>query len=267
MSRGVILFAFNSAGFDYYKMAVATAKRVNYFLDLPVTVVTDDASISDYGYTFDKTIIVEPDKTNTKLKQVWINKGRFQAYDLSPYEETILLDTDYVINSNQLLSLFDFYDDFCLHDSVTYLMQPSPEHEMISSFSMRTAWATVVAFKKTQKVKQIFECVKMIQENFKFYGNIHGFVSSIFRNDFAFTFALRIVYGQLPDSRNTIPWNLLHVNYSNIWVYKKTDSEFNTKYDVVRDVLKNGKIKKEFITITDTDFHMINKENFMELIK
>ena len=36
MSKGVILFAFNSPKFNYYDMAVATAKRANHFLNLPV---------------------------------------------------------------------------------------------------------------------------------------------------------------------------------------------------------------------------------------
>ena len=37
MSRGAILFAFNSPKFNYYKMAEATAKRINHFLSMPVT--------------------------------------------------------------------------------------------------------------------------------------------------------------------------------------------------------------------------------------
>jgi hypothetical protein len=81
MSRGAILFAFNSPKFNYYDMAVATAKRVNHFLDLPVTVVTDEKSLPEQTeYLFDKTIVVQPDKDNIREHQVWINKGRFQAY-------------------------------------------------------------------------------------------------------------------------------------------------------------------------------------------
>ena len=43
------------------------------------------------------------DKSNTREQQVWINKGRYQAYELSPYEETLVLDVDYIINSDKLL--------------------------------------------------------------------------------------------------------------------------------------------------------------------
>jgi hypothetical protein len=33
------------------------------------------------------------------------------------------------------------------------------------------------------------------------------------------------------------------------------------------DNWKRGKIRKEFITIKDTDFHVMNKENMLGLIK
>ena len=58
MSKGVLLFAFNSPKYNYYEMAVSTAKRINHFLDLPVTIVTDNESLPEQQlYTFDKVII------------------------------------------------------------------------------------------------------------------------------------------------------------------------------------------------------------------
>ena len=122
MSKGALLFAFNSHKYNYYEMAVATAKRINYFLDLPVTVVTDETSIPDNrDYTFDKTITVTPDKSNRRDWGIWINKGRYQAFELSPYAETLLLDTDYMVNSTKLLTTFDLPTDFCCHNTTIYL--------------------------------------------------------------------------------------------------------------------------------------------------
>ena len=50
MKRGAILFAFNSEKYDYYTMAIAAAKRINHFLNLPVTVVTDKDSVRQSDY-------------------------------------------------------------------------------------------------------------------------------------------------------------------------------------------------------------------------
>ena len=265
MSRGAILFAFNSPKFDYYKMAVATAKRINHFLNLPVTVVTDEKSITDQTYMFDKVITVAPDLNNKRDGSIWINKGRYQAYDYSPYDETLLLDTDYMVNSDKLLRVFDYYDDFCCHDTTSFMMQPGAAQEILSAYSLKTLWATCVMFKKTARTKQIFECLEMVQKNYDHYCNIHSFVGGVYRNDYALTIALRIVNGHTNNKQDIIPWNLVHVG-KNTSIHRNNDDEFNTEYTVIYDNWQRGKIRKEYITIKDMDFHVMNKEYFMELI-
>ena len=86
MSKGALLFAFNSPKYNYYEMAVATAKRINHFLDMPVTVVTDEKSISDSPYKFDKTIIIKDDNNQiiivhlkTRTRPCPVLGGNFQA--------------------------------------------------------------------------------------------------------------------------------------------------------------------------------------------
>lgn len=267
MSQGAILFAFNSPKYDYYAMAEYTAKRINHFLNLPVTIVTDEQSVqSSTGYTFDKVITIEPDRNNKRDWGMWINKGRYQAYELSPYDETLLLDVDYMVNSDKLLKCFEVYDDFCCHDSTEFYMHPNAAQEILSAFSFNTLWATVVAFKKTVRTKQIFECLKMVQDNFQHYANIHQFLASTYRNDYALTLALRIANGHIIPKNDILPWNLMHVG-KNTSIYANNTDEFNTEYTVMFDNWQRGKIKKEYLTIKDMDFHVMNKDNFVELIK
>lgn len=261
MSRGALLFAFNSPTVNYYEMAVATAKRINRFLDIPVSLVTDDESVPEVlAYNFDNTFFITADKTNSKQREIWINKGRYRAFELSPYDETLLLDTDYMINSRQLLKPFDIYDDFCCHNSTSFLMSPKEPQEKLSKYSHQTLWATVVAFKKTNRTSQIFQCLEMVQKNYYHYANIHSFVGGLYRNDYGLTLALDIVNGHCPNPRDIIPWNLVHV-HKEVQIRKETD----TQYYVMRDNWKRGKIRKEYIIVTDTDFHCMSKKNFMEL--
>lgn len=267
MSRGVLLFAFNSPKFDYYSMAEYTAKRINHFLNLPVTVVTDKSSIPiKLSYSFDNTVIAEPDKNNIREHTVWINKGRYQAFDLSPYDETIVLDTDYMVNSNNLLKTFETSIDFCCHDTTTFLMNHKAPQEVLSSYSFKTLWATVMTFRKTKRAKQIFECLEMVQKNYDHYANIHSFISNVYRNDYALTLALRIANGHSLPVSDIIPWNLIHIG-RNTSVHMNTGEEFNTEYTVMYDNWQRGKLRKEFITIKDLDFHVMNKDNFVELMK
>ena len=96
MKRGALLFAFNSPKYNYYEMAEYTAKRIEHFLGLPVTVVTDEQSLpAKQSFKFNDAIIVEPDTTNIRDKQVWINKGRHRAYELTPYTEYIMQTAAY----------------------------------------------------------------------------------------------------------------------------------------------------------------------------
>lgn len=267
MSRGAILFAFNSPKYDYYAMAEYTAKRINHFLDLPVTLVTDNESVPRKPkYKFDNVVKVNPDRNNKRDWGIWINKGRYQAYELSPYNETLLLDVDYMVNSDKLNTIFDFYDDFSCHDNTAFLMQPGAAQEVLSSQSYKTLWATVVAFKKTSRAKQIFECLEMVQKNFNYYADIHKFVAGCFRNDYALSLALRIANGHTTMPQDFIPWNLVHLG-KNTQVYANTDKKFNTEYTIMYDLWQKGKMKKEYLHIKDMDFHVMNKDLFVELIK
>ena len=158
ITRGAVLFAFNSPKFNYFKMAEFAAKRIQCFLKLPVTLVTDTNSlVANSSFSFDNIIIVEPDLTNNREWGVWLNKGRFRAYDLSPYDETLVMDVDYMVNSPELLKVFEFPTDFCCYGNVSYIMHPTGAQEAISALSFNTVWATVMFFKKTSRAKQIFD--------------------------------------------------------------------------------------------------------------
>lgn len=258
--KGVLLFAFNSPTTDYYTMAVATAKRVNHFLDLPVAIVTNKESINiDSKYIFDKVIIDVPDESNKKSKNIWINKGRYKAYEFTPYTETILLDTDYLVNSNQLLKTFDIYNDIMFPNKVSYLLD-KPIQENISITSYDTCWATVITFNKSSKAKQLFECMGMIQGNYQHYINLFNIPTSIYRNDYSLTFAHRIINGQFEDKTSYMPWSLTHLA-SNRKVYKISDSEFCNEFIVMDD-----KPRPNYIKIKDMDFHILDKRMFMDIV-
>lgn len=265
MTKGAVLFAFNTEEVNYFRQAEITAKRINYFLDLPVTVITnEDSLLTGSSDVFDKIILTKEDSSNLLRRKTWINKNRFVAYDQSPYDQTLLLDTDYVVNSNKLLKTFNFPTDICAHKNVLYLMNGNVSTQSLSSQSFETFWATVINFKKTEKVKQVFECMKMIQDNYFHYASLHNFISNPFRNDYALTLAKRIVNGHFENIFETIPWSLVHIGDNTI-VHKNSTDFYDTNYTVLYDTSYKGKYKKEYITIKDMDFHMLNKTNFAEL--
>lgn len=259
MNRGVLLFAFNNDTVNYYDTAVYCAERIKHFLNLPVSLVTDVSSLPSVpDEIFDLVTVVSPQPDNFKgSNSVWINKGRYRAYELTPYNETIVLDTDYIVNSDQLNTIFDIYDDFMCAKYASYMMFNDVPKDVVSKSSFDCAWATVMAFKKSKKAEQIFDCIKMVQENYIHYSNLYAFVPMPYRNDYALAIALHIVNGGIEDTSNYIPWQLVHVN-ERAKVYK-TDlmNEF---------VITRQNKRTEYIKVKDFDFHMLDKENFLEII-
>jgi glycine betaine/choline ABC-type transport system substrate-binding protein len=137
--------------------------------------------------------------------------------------------------------------------------------EMLSNYNFKTLWATVVKFNKTKRAENIFQSIKMVQNNYEHYANLHSFIASPYRNDYAITLATRIANGNTLTVEDLIPWNLVHIGKNTI-VYKNNDDIFNNEYTIMFDNWQRGKIRKEYIIVKDMDFHVMNKENFMELV-
>lgn len=260
MTKGVLMFAFDSPKYKYTKMAEFTAKRIKQYLNLPVTIVTAAPIESP---SFDNVIASVPDPSNTREWGIWINKNRYMAYDLSPYDETLLLDTDYIVNSTSLLKLFPLTKDIMCHSKTEFMMEANSEQEKLSPYGIETVWATVICFKKTQFTKHVFECVRMVQENYEHYSALHGFPAEMYRNDYALTIALRLVQGHLLQPENIIPWPLLHVGRETKTEYNKQTNEFT----FTKTVTKNNKFKQEYIQTRNIDFHMLNKDDLIEIIE
>lgn len=258
MTRGALLFAFNNETTDYYRGAVYAAKRINHFLNLPVTLVTDKNTIlnRNSSYNFDKVILAEADNNNRLNRSTWINKGRYRAFDLSPYDETLLLDVDYIVSSSQLSRLFDGYSDFMCHNTIRYLLTDNVS-EAISKESFNTLWATVIKFDKTDRSKQIFDTLHRVQDNYEYYSQLHKFTSFPYRNDYGLTLAHRIVNGHCDEPRDYIPWSLLHVGHA-LHVRCESNDKYESRFRIRLD---NGYVK-----VKDTDIHILHKRTFMNLV-
>ena len=52
----------------------------------------------------------------------------------------------------------------------------------------------------------------------------------------------------------------------NLVVEKLSDSVYNTSYKVYKQTEKLGKTKIDYCIINDMDFHLLDKNNFMEIV-
>lgn len=204
-SKGVILFAYNTEQIDYVAIADANAKLIQKHLRLPVTLITDSTSAPSFHY--DKIVRIENTLHNFRTvnftKQTWRNGGRSRAYDLSPYDTTILLDSDYLMLDDSLLKLLEQPFDYKLQHS-SYSEQGELFSRMSSNYSLPFVWATCVIFRKTHDAKRFFDLVQRIERNYSYYKTLFK-AQGTFRNDHAFAMADIILNGYTWETSRSMP--------------------------------------------------------------
>ena len=213
---------------------------IKKYLNIPVTVATDsvDYLTTTFGTDdFDNIIALEYtaesnqryyfDGALSKKTASFKNNNRANVYELSPYDETLLLDTDYIISNNLLQSVFNSTSDFLIYKSSSDVAQVRDESEFdkISDTSIDFYWATVVFFRKTETNKIFFDLVKHIEQEWNHYRRVYQITSSLFRNDFAFSIAIHIMNGfQSGDFAQHLPGKMLYTTDRDV-LYKVHDDE------------------------------------------
>lgn len=209
-SKGVIVFAFNT-GVDYVAIADQTSKLIKHNLGLPVTLITDHDAVPEFDY--DKVIRVDQQGATYRTEDMhiqWRNFGRYLAYELSPYDETILLDTDYLVLDDSLLKLFETSWDYKLmHHNCD---ERGNSYEMMGNTSLPFIWATVVLFRKSTKAQMLFDLVGKIQRNYNYYRLLYNIREGNYRNDYAFAIANIILNGYSVNEYEGIPWKMFTLN-------------------------------------------------------
>lgn len=217
MTTGALIFAYNNEHIDYLAMADWSAKQIHRHLDIPVCVVTNVERVPT-NHHFDRVVVVPSTDTQQRhfadfnVHATWHNGARVSAYDVTPWDKTLVLDADYVVATDQLGVLFDTDYDFLSHRlAVSASGRTEFEHNnRFGQVGMPMNWATVMCFKKCTAVKLMFDSMQMIKQHWDHYRSIYKINEHAYRNDFALSIALNLINGHTLINTD-IPWNLLTV--------------------------------------------------------
>jgi hypothetical protein len=265
MSKGILIFAYNSK-LNYIDIATVAAKLAKKHLGLPVTVVTDTTEVDQN--VFDQVIVQNLNTTSSKRlfkyadgkKDLteWHNTNRSNAYELSPYDQTLLIDADYLMFNNSLGKLFDTNLEFACYDTVHEISGWAglQNTARVGYPGLHMQWATVIYFTKNKLAESIFAFMQTIKENYAYYSTIYNFTTELFRNDFTLSISLQALTGYSKNNFTRIPGQLISAN---------------TGIDIV-DVRPNGEIvfmwtnkDKQCVTkIKNTNVHIMNKRTITE---
>ena len=263
MTQGFLVFAHDNEQIEYGLLALAQAKRIRRILDKPVSIVLDDITKANLSKNypgwqdhFDHVINSQSNATQTKRygeganQLTFHNLDRINAYDLSPYEETIVIDTDVLIQTRNLNKLWNSTDDLLVCDRCSDL-QGNKTHEFtwISDKSIKFYWATVFYFKKTEFTKLFFDRCKWVKSNYYWLAHMYEIPPSPLRNDFVWSIALH----DLGHPAASIPFNLIYSIYTDVITAASSDAV---------QVLSNASLCK-----VTHDLHVFNKHNLTDLIR
>jgi hypothetical protein len=217
MSKGILLFAHNNEQIDYGKMAYITAKFAKKNLDVPVSLVTDTGTIAWMKENdnliiedvFDKVIIT--DDYVKDLKQIrryydgsleykkadFKNCFRAWAFEYTPYEQTLVIDVDFLIVNDRLNNVWDSESDFMINKTSYDLANTRDpfEFKRVSDHGIDFFWATAFYFRKNLWTKTFFGLCQHIVENYDYYRFVYRIDAPLLRNDYIFSIAIHIMGG------------------------------------------------------------------------
>lgn len=279
MSKGILMFAHNNEEIDYFKLAVVNSFLIQKHLNIKdITVVTDSHS---YEYSkkelgkkiinsaINNIIIVEKDSnfkrrnlrtfkdtSHTAKTLPFYNINRCNAYELSPYDETILLDVDYLIFSDVLNQCWGHNNELMMNWKWQDVMYDREFDglDRLNNLGITMYWATVVYFKKTEYVETFFNFVKHVKNNTDFYKDLYKWPGNLYRNDYTFSIAAHMLGGFIDKNISQLP-TTLYKTFDTDNIYKIVDDKTLYLY------LEKSKSPGDFILSKwkGVDLHVMNK--------
>lgn len=273
MTKGVLTFAHNNSTVDYGTMAVIAGGLAKKNLNVPVSLVTDIHTVKWMETTgiynvareiFDQIIFVDlPYTKNVRMLHdgcegnvvPFVNANRCAAYGLSPYEQTLLIDSDYLIFSSRLNEYWNLDSGVLLGRSMNHITGDVSRilDQRVSETGIDLFWATTVMFAKNNESELFFDLVDVVKENYRYYADLYRFNPRQYRNDISFSVVKHIINGHEVEKVYTLP--------SLLTVFDK---------DILLDVSNDGKLtflidkplaSGEFYAATTkgVDVHIMNK--------
>jgi hypothetical protein len=210
VTRGVLIFAHDNTSVRYSLLASACAALVRANMGCKVALAADHHTLQrvrDEGLlrAFDHLIKVSSTTGGRRLYggQVadYLNASRPSAYRISPFDETILMDADYMVLDDSLNHCWGSNQDIMIaRDAVMldHLPAEGPD-AWVSRDGLRMAWATVLYFKRTDRAAKLFEIMDHVRVEREYYSAAFRLPEGPFRNDHALAVAVHVLQGHRDD--------------------------------------------------------------------
>ena len=175
MSKGIVVLAQNNNEADYVLQASLLAMSLaDTNPNTCISIVTNDKVPVEYKKFFDKIIPI-PFEDNSKNED-WKVSNRWKLYHASPYEKTIVMDTDMLVLQD-ISSWWNFLEDYELFftsNVYTYrneLVTSDFYRKCFTSNKLPNLYSGLHYFKKSDTAKEFYKWLELVVNNWElFYG-------------------------------------------------------------------------------------------------
>ena len=286
MNTGGLIFAYNSRDVDYAVTAIIAGGLAKKHLNIPFSLITDESTIEwmkeskvwdKANEVFENFILTDrPTNYNSRLLNdgthssvvPFINSGRSMAFDLSPYDKTLLIDSDYLVFSNKLSKYLELDHSVMIGSTMNDIQGERIGFldKTVSDVGVHLLWATTVIFTKDAESKLFFNLVKHVEKNYQLFSDLYRYSPKQYRNDIAFSVAKHIIDGFETVLDDALP-PILTIHDKDMLVGVNQDKLTFLITDI------NAPDKFVACTVAGQDTHIMNKQsiirhknNLLELI-
>jgi len=175
MSRGIVVLAQDTIGSDYIMQACLLAmsfRKTNP--EENISVITNDKIPDNYKQLFDKIIPIP--FNDDASESLWKIENRWKIYHATPYDETIVLDTDMIIldNIGYMWNLLSNYQLFFTSQVYTYRGEKVVDDYYRKTFvanNLPNLYSGLHYFKKCEFAHEFYTWLEVINNNWQRFYN------------------------------------------------------------------------------------------------
>ena len=275
---GICMFAYNNEKMDYVRFAHIAAAYVKRNMKNNKTCLITDTGTYTYlkdsippdfhDSCFDHVVIQDVEHSSnprrhfdspwTEFSTQFSNSNKHDVINLTPFEKTMLIDTDYFVMNDFYDHIFETDVSIAMHKYARYMEHQPPylNEQTLNEAGIHHWWSTVVYFDQSEESRIFFDTWEHVKDNWDYYHLLYQFPPGLFRTDFCVSIANHVMNGfnenNFMNDFGGVP--LINMDQKDDIIEVKDVNDY-----IMLSHNRNEAWKNILTRQTDTNLHLMNK--------